>query len=122
MLDCAHTAHAQSADRELLAANPLRPFQAYHRYIGFAFSLRVLTQTPARGDGFFQNGAHGSVHAAQEEFEIRRAAGLQQGVEEVHILSCVCLGAVAQEVRHDGLVVGKVGAQRDGYGLANLEP
>lgn len=36
----------------------------------------------------------------------------------MHFQSGVLLVRVAQEVRHDGLVVGDVGAERDGDGLA----
>ncbi|XP_028292919.1 alsin-like isoform X2 [Gouania willdenowi] len=105
--------------REGLAVELLRPLEPSFIHLGFAALPCPLAQGPAWGDGLFQHRAHRRVYGAKEELQIGRALGLDQRVELLHLQPRVLLVHVAQQVWHDDLAVGDVGAQRDGDGLAD---
>lgn len=107
-----------SVDGESLAAESLRPLETEFIHQGFTSLPCTLAQGPTWGYGLLQHRAYRRIHGAEEELKVRRALDLDQRVELVHLQSGVLLVRVAQEVRHDGLVVRDVGAQRDGDGLA----
>lgn len=103
---------------EIFTTEPLRPLETEFIHQGLAAVSRPLTQGPARRDSLLEDRTDRRVHRTQEELQVHGTLDLDQRVELVYLQPSVFLARVAEEIRHDGLVIGDVRTERYGDGLA----